>query len=95
MCLFYFWPQMPLFVAGHSMAKEMVQSFWMMWIVLGMRPGLWTVNTLPIITVPIVKMLVLYATEHVSNVNLSGPLWGYVGTYSGVDVIYMGNCIDF
>ena len=61
--------QMLLFVALHSMAKEMAQSFWMMWPVLGMRADLWTANTLPIITVVTMKMLVLYATEHVSNIS--------------------------
>ena len=60
---------MLLSVALHPLAKELAQSFWMMWPVLGTRAGWWTVDTLPFITVVTMKMLVLYATEHVSNMH--------------------------
>ena len=60
---------MLLSVALHSMAKEVAQSVWMMWPVLEMIAGWLTADTLPITTVVTVKMLVLYATEHVSNMH--------------------------
>ena len=63
--------QMLLHILEHTLAKEMVQLFWMMWSVLGMKPGWWTADTLPFITVPIVKMLELVARL---NVSLNGLL---------------------
>ena len=50
-----------------TLAKEMVQLFWMMWPVLGMKAGWWTADTLPVITAPTVKMLELVAKLSVSN----------------------------
>ena len=49
-----------------TLAKEMVQLFWMMWPVLGMKAGLLTVNILPIMTAPTLKMLELVAKLNVS-----------------------------
>ena len=66
-CTIPFLCQMPLSVALHSMARELVQFFWMMWNVLEMRAGYWTVSIMQVITVSTVEMLVLYVTEHVSN----------------------------
>ena len=57
-------------ILEHTLAKEMVQLFWMMWPVLEMRADLWTVNTLPIITVSTVKMLESVAKLNVSSNDL-------------------------
>ena len=58
-------------ILERTLAKEMVQLFWMMCPVLGMKPGWWTVDTLPFITVSMVKMLELVAKL---NVSLNGLL---------------------
>ena len=42
---------------GRTLAKEMVQSFWMMWLVLEMRVGWLTASPIPLTTVSTVKML--------------------------------------
>ena len=57
---------MLLHILEHTLAKEMVQLFWMMWPVLEMRADLWTASSLLIITVSTVKML-----ESVAKLNVS------------------------
>ena len=54
----------------HTLAKEMVQLFWMMWPVLAMRAGWWTASIPPFTTVHTVKMLELVASMNVSSVNI-------------------------
>ena len=66
---------MLLRILEHTLAKEMVQLFLMMWPVLGMRPGLQTANTLPSITVVTMKMLELVARL---NVSFNSLLHNYV-----------------
>ena len=61
---------MLLLILAHILAKEVVQSFWMMWPVLEMRADLWTANTLLYITVFTIKMLELVANM---NVSVHGP----------------------
>ena len=51
----------------HTLAKEFVQFFLMMWLVLGMRAGLWTVDTQLLLTVFMVKMQVSVAKLNVSD----------------------------
>ena len=51
----------------HTLAKELVQFFLMMWLVLGMRADLWTVNTQLLLTVFMVKMQVSVAKLNVSD----------------------------
>ena len=63
---FLFCSQMLLPILMLTLAKEMVQLFWMMWSVLGMKAGLLTVNILPIMTAPTLKMLELVAKLNVS-----------------------------
>ena len=66
---------MPLPIRQHNLVKELAQSSWMMWAVLGMRAD-WLIADLQLITtVTIVKMLVLVAT---GLVRLTCKLSGYI-----------------
>ena len=51
----------------HTLAKELVQFFLVVWLVLGMRPDSWTVNTQLLLTVYMVKMQVSVAKLNVSS----------------------------
>ena len=54
---------------GHTLAKEMVQSFWMMWLVLELRVGWLTASPIPLTTVSTVMML-----ESAAKLNVGSPL---------------------
>ena len=84
--------QMLLPILEHTLAKEMVQLFWMMWPVLEMRADLWTVNTLPIITVSTVKMLESVAKLNVSSNDLPTRFinWFIYGTNYACIIILIG-----
>ena len=57
---------MPLHIQMHTLAKELVQFFLVMLIVLEMRADLWTANTQLLLTVFMVKMQVSVAKLNVS-----------------------------
>lgn len=61
---------MPLLIQVHTLVKELVQYFWMMWLALEMRLDLLTASPLPVTTVHTVMMLVSVAKMNVGSLPL-------------------------